>query len=182
MKSRFASTISLLMLLVIVASTVASASNNRDFRAELAGDREVPARMTDGEGDARLKLEKDGNTVRFKLKIEEITNVQMAHLHLGPVGANGPIVVWLYPRAAPAPTQSIPGEFDGTLAEGNISATDLVGPLAGQPLSALIDAINAGNIYVNVHTNDFIAPPNTGPGDFPGGEIRGQLHVHRDSD
>jgi hypothetical protein len=29
--------------------------------------------------------------------------------------------------------------------------------------------------YVNVHTNDGVAPTNTGPGDFPGGEVRGQL-------
>jgi hypothetical protein len=26
-----------------------------------------------------------------------------------------------------------------------------------------------------VHTNDGVAPPNSGPGDFPGGEIRGQI-------
>jgi hypothetical protein len=26
-----------------------------------------------------------------------------------------------------------------------------------------------------VHTNDGVAPPDTGPGDFPGGEIRGQV-------
>jgi hypothetical protein len=26
-----------------------------------------------------------------------------------------------------------------------------------------------------VHTNDGVAPPDTGPGDFPGGEIRGQI-------
>jgi hypothetical protein len=36
-------------------------------------------------------------------------------------------------------------------------------------------AIEAGDAYVNVHTNDGVAPTNTGPGDFPGGEIRGQL-------
>ena len=65
--------------------------------------------------------------------------------------------------------------MDGVLAEGTITAADLVGPLAGHPLSDLIDAIQAGNAYVNVHTNDGVAPTNTGPGDFPGGEIRGQL-------
>src|SRR5262249_21762909 len=32
-----------------------------------------------------------------------------------------------------------------------------------------------GNTYVNVHTNDGVPPANTGPGDFPGGEIRGQI-------
>ena len=50
-----------------------------------------------------------------------------------------------------------------------------MGSLAGQPLSALIDQINAGNAYVNIHTNDGVAPTDTGPGDFPGGEIRGQI-------
>ena len=53
--------------------------------------------------------------------------------------------------------------------------TDLINDLVGQPLSALIDAMEAGNTYVNVHTNDGVAPTNTGPGDFPGGEIRGQI-------
>jgi hypothetical protein len=30
---------------------------------------------------------------------------------------------------------------------------------------------------VNVHTNDGIDPTNTGAGDFPGGEIRGQIRL-----
>jgi len=47
--------------------------------------------------------------------------------------------------------------------------------LDGGTLADLLDAIDAGIAYVNVHTDDGIAPTNTGPGDFPGGEIRGQL-------
>jgi hypothetical protein len=42
-------------------------------------------------------------------------------------------------------------------------------------MADLIAAIEAGNAYVNVHTNDGVGATNTGPGDFPGGEIRGQL-------
>ena len=42
-------------------------------------------------------------------------------------------------------------------------------------LAAVLAAINSGGAYVNVHTNDGVAPTNTGPGDFPGGEIRGQI-------
>jgi Zn-finger nucleic acid-binding protein len=38
-----------------------------------------------------------------------------------------------------------------------------------------LDEMRAGNTYVNVHTSDGVAPINTGPGDFPGGEIRGQI-------
>jgi hypothetical protein len=47
--------------------------------------------------------------------------------------------------------------------------------LAGQPLSALIDAMAAGNTYVDIPTNDGVAPPTTGTGDYPGGELRGQI-------
>jgi hypothetical protein len=72
--------------------------------------------------------------------------------------------------------------LNGRLAEGDISAANLVGPLAGQSLDALTEAIEAGNTYVNVHTNDFQDLANTGPGDFPGGKIRGQLSGHGDDD
>jgi hypothetical protein len=61
------------------------------------------------------------------------------------------------------------------LAEGTFAAADLVGPLSGHALSDLIAAVEAGDAYVNVHTNDGQDGINTGPGDFPGGEIRGQL-------
>ena len=64
---------------------------------------------------------------------------------------------------------------DGVLAEGSFTAANLTGALAGQPLSALIAAMETGNAYLNVHTNDGVAPTNTGPGDFPGGEIRGDI-------
>ena len=67
------------------------------------------------------------------------------------------------------------GRVSGVLATGTITAANLTGPLAGQPLSALVDAIDAGNAYVNVHTNDGVAPVDQGPGDFPGGEIRAQM-------
>jgi len=43
-------------------------------------------------------------------------------------------------------------------------------------IAELMNAIESGNAYVNVHTNDGIAPTNTGPGDYPGGEIRGHFH------
>jgi hypothetical protein len=171
--------ITLLVLLLLTFAGTVSASSSRDFEADLAGEFEVPApRVTGAEGEAEFKLIANGTKLRFKVKVEDITNVWMAHIHLAPTGVNGPIVVWLFPRTQQAPAQSIPGQFDGKLAEGLITAADLTGPLAGKSLSDLVAAMQAGNTYVNVHTNDFVDPPNTGPGDFLGGEIRGQLHHH----
>jgi hypothetical protein len=43
----------------------------------------------------------------------------------------------------------------------------------------LIVAIESGTVYLNVHTDDGVAPPDTGPGDFPDGEGRGQVEVIR---
>lgn len=166
----------LLVILILLTSAVAFAAN-RNFGTHLNGGNEVPARLTNAQGEARFKLAKDGQSLHYKLNIANIENVFMAHLHLGPADGTGPIVVWLYPSRPPA--QPLPGRTQGTLAEGDITAADLTGPLAGQPLSALLAAIEAGSVYVNVHTNDLVDPPNTGPGDFLSGEIRGQLqHDH----
>jgi hypothetical protein len=43
-----------------------------------------------------------------------------------------------------------------------------------------VEQMRAGNTYVNVHTNDGMGATNTGPGDFPGGEIRGQIMLNGD--
>jgi hypothetical protein len=61
------------------------------------------------------------------------------------------------------------------LAEGTITAAHLTGPLAGKSLLDLLEAMASGNAYVNVHTDDGVAPKNTGPGDMATGEIRGQI-------
>jgi hypothetical protein len=67
------------------------------------------------------------------------------------------------------------GRVNGPIAEGTLTAADFIGPLAGMSMADLVAQIQAGNAYVNVHTDDGVAPANTGPGDFPGGEIRGQI-------
>lgn len=154
----------------------ASVAGARNFRTHLNGGNEVPnAVESSAQGEAIFQLSKDGSELRYKLIVANIQNVFMSHIHLAPAGANGPIVVWLYPEGGPPPLP-IPGRFDGVLAQGTITAANLIGPLAGQPLSRLIEEIASGNTYVNVHTSDFVDPPNTGPGDFPGGEVRGQIN------
>ena len=152
---------------VLTLGPTASASEN--FVAPLSGGEEVPARDTHAVGVAKFKLSDDGAALEFKVNVANIDNVFAAHIHCGAVGVNGPVGVTLF-MGAPAG-----GAFDGTLAEGTITAPDPGNGCGWADLAAVLAAIESGNTYVNVHTNDGVAPTNTGPGDFPGGEIRGQV-------
>jgi hypothetical protein len=152
---------------VLTLGPAASASEN--FVAPLSGGEEVPARDTHAVGVAKFKLSDDGAALEFKVNVANIDNVFAAHIHCGAVGVNGPVGVTLF-MGTPAG-----GAFDGTLAEGTITAPDPGNGCGWADLAAVLAAIESGNTYVNVHTNDGVAPTNTGPGDFPGGEIRGQV-------
>jgi hypothetical protein len=150
--------------------------DQRTIETKLTGDEENPIRVTGAHGSANVRLAKDGQSIDFQLVVNDIRNITQAHIHMNARGLNGPIVVWFFPSVKS--TSALPGgggEHHGMLAQGTFTAADLRGPLAGHPLSDLIAAIAAGNTYVNVHTDDGVAPGNTGPGDFPGGEVRGQL-------
>ena len=143
---------------------------DQTFLAQLDGDAEVPANSSRARGIAVFHVVNDDEALAFKLIVANIENVVAAHIHLAPEGVNGPVVAFLF---GPEPPGG--GRSSGVLARDVIHGEDLLGPLAGMSLDALLDEIRAGNAYVNVHTNDGEAPTNTGPGDFPGGEIRGQI-------
>ncbi|MDX1542789.1 MAG: CHRD domain-containing protein [Christiangramia sp.] len=130
-----------------------------NFTTSLKGDNEVPSNDSKATGQAIVKISKDETYLEYKLIVANIDNVVMSHFHMAPAGTNGSVVVWLFGKEGPAPA----GDFNGVLAEGVITEDDVVGSLNGD-FQALIDAIRAGNIYVNVHTTE-----------FPGGELRGQL-------
>jgi len=148
------------------------ASAPKNFVAHLSGANEVPARETRAVGEIKLQLSADGTTLDYRLISSNIDNVFMSHIHVAPAGVNGPIVVFLFGPVAPGG-----GRTDGVLAHGTITAANLIGPLAGHPLSDLVAALGNGGAYADVHTNDGVDGTNTGPGDFPGGEIRGQIVV-----
>ena len=165
----------LLLVAVLAVVAVAAAGLNGTFGTHLKGRFEVPARTTHAQGQAIFKLSDDGQSLDYKLIASNIENVFMAHIHMAPVGVNGPIVVWLYPNTAPVPGPAGGGRTNGVLAAGTITAANLVGPLTGHPLSDLVAPLENGGAYVNVHTNDGVDGVDTGPGDFPGGEMRGQV-------
>ena len=130
--------------LVAVGAAVASA--NGRWSTHLQGDNESPPVATLAQGQAILKLAPDGESLEYKLIASN----------------NGGIVVWLYPSAPPL--RLIPGPHAGVLAEGTVTEANFVGALAGRPFSALVDALESGLAYANVHT--VANPP---------GEIRGNV-------
>jgi hypothetical protein len=160
----------IILLIAMLGLTLApSALAGDNFVATLSGDEEVPVRDTQAVGVAKFKLRDGGAALTFKVNVANIDNTVAAHIHCGAVGVNGPVGVTLF--TGPPAT----GTLNGTLAEGTITAPDPGNGCGWANLAAVLAAIESGTAYVNVHTNDGVAPPNTGPGDFPGGEIRGQI-------
>lgn len=152
----------LIILMVPTGGTGAPAAAPRHFIAVLSGDEEVPRATTRASGLAVFELNPAGTALQYWLTLVNIENLLMAHIHIAPAGQNGAIVVWLYPSAPPP--RLISGTTSGDIATGTITAANFAGPLARQPFSALVTALDAGNAYVNAHTSR-----------LPGGEVRGQI-------
>lgn len=163
--------VTLLILLSLFVSTgAASMSDQRNFTAPLSGDAERPDPVdTNATGVGIFHLSKDGTELSYKLIVANIENVLQAHIHCGSAEVAGPVVAFLYPSGPPPVL--IPGRTDGILAEGTITAGDVI-PRPDSPacpggvadFDDLLAKLRSGDAYVNVHTVQ-----------FPGGEIRGQI-------
>lgn len=149
---------------------IAAQADDTNWTAHLSAAEEVPTNASLARGQTILKLSSDGTELEYRLIVANLENPFAAHIHLGSEGVNGPVVAFLFGPAAPGG-----GRTSGVIATGTITSADLVGPLAGHSLSDLVDAIESGDAYVNVHTNDGDATTAGGPGDLPSGEIRGQI-------
>jgi CHRD domain len=136
------------------------------FSANLTGDQEVPAVATDASGSATLDI--IGDQINYTVNVSSLENPVVSHIHIEAVGENGPVRLNLC--GTPDTTPCATG--DGVLVAGTNGAT------VGDPaitFDQLVEAMRTGNAYVNVHTNDGVGQPNTGPGDMQSGEIRGQI-------
>lgn len=137
-------------------------TENLAFKAALSGDQEVPAVETRALGVAKYQLKDNGTRLTFDHYFRRLRNVVAAHLHLGAEGENGPVVAFLLP--ADLDPRSREAKRARFRINGALSSSDLTGPLTGQPLDALIAEIEAGNVYINIHTEQ-----------NPNGELRSQL-------
>jgi CHRD domain len=158
---------------VAAAGTIAIAGGGKSIRERLSGYEETPlALSTAGGGEFQLRLDK--TSVSYRLSYRDLEGpVTQAHIHFGAEGQTGGISVFLCTNLGngPADTQACPAQ-PATIT-GTIAPDDVIGPAAqgidpGQ-FDELVDAIQAGATYANVHT-----------GKYPAGEIRAQLESDRD--
>jgi hypothetical protein len=143
------------------------------FAVPLSGAQEAPPAGpvdTPGNGTATLTLNAAQDTMTYTLSYAQLaTNVTQAHIHVGPRGENGPVVLFLCGDTPPAGVMTpicpdAPGT-DRVTVSGAVGMADLrPNDLGITALREVIDNLIAGNTYVNAHTVT-----------FPGGEIRGQI-------
>ena len=134
------------MFVVAAALILASCSSMPSWmpgsgamKVSLTGAEEVPPVNTQAKGSGSFRVADDG-TVTGSVTTEGVSGT-MAHIHQAAKGQNGPVIV---PLTKNGDTYSVP---------------------EGRKLTpAQMDALKAGNLYVNVHSNQ-----------HKGGEIRAQL-------
>ena len=130
------------------------------YVATLSGDKEVPPVTTQATGTAGFS-QPHLNNMTYGIKVSNLGNITMAHIHQGKEGQNGPVIVTLFKAGNETGT----GPVNGQLVGGTISNDKLEGPLAGKSVEVdLVKVIQNGEAYVNVHTTQ-----------NPNGAIRGQI-------
>jgi len=157
--------LALLVFSALAATTVVASADSSHFVAPLKSREEIqtPAVVSDAAGASTITVARDGDSLSYRLIVANIDDVLFSHIHCGPTGVNGPVVAFLYPGPTVSP--------NGVLATGTITDADVIdrpdsaacpGGVSG--LDDLLDKIQSGDAYVNVHTVAYQA-----------GEIRGQI-------
>ena len=115
------------------ASSIARAAP-MSFSVPLSGATQLPPVQTEGSGTANLTYDPGTRVLTWSIAYNGLSSpVTMAHFHLGAEGKNGPVVLWLTKRGAPA-------------------ASPITGEATLTPEQA--QQFMAGDLYVNVHTKE----------------------------
>lgn len=150
------------LLLFVVLATMLTVSvgfaNEKNFKADLSGNDEVPGVNTPAKGEAKFSLSNDGTVLSYTLVVRNIENPTVAHIHIGKSGHNGQPVANIFN----GPKRE--GKVRGNISQSSLTANDLQGAFKGKSIKELVALIKSGDAYVNVHTDA-----------YPEGEIRGQI-------
>jgi CHRD domain len=166
------------IFIIVMASllTTAGVARGETWGATLTGYEESPPVSTVANGDFRATVQSGtADHFHYTLTYSGLQGtVTQGHIHVGQVGVNGSIIIWLCQTSTNADPTGLSPQCpqEGTV-EGKITAANVIaGSTASQQLNAMdftgaLAAIRAGAAYVNVHTSPL----------SPGGEVRGQIRV-----
>ena len=145
---------------VMLSATAASAQGKVRLTARLNGGEETPAPglNTGAFGFAVVTVDSAAAEVLVELQVWNLpTGSTAGHIHAGSKGTPGPVILdFTFP-------QGLSGDFSQTFRLGQ-SALRARPEIGINTLADALQAVAAGNGYVNVHTTQ-----------YAGGEIRGQL-------
>jgi hypothetical protein len=149
-------------LLVVGGLAFAGGGGNAvKLKANLSGANEVPPADPDGRGRIKVNLRVAAGQVCFDLRFRTTGTPNRGHIHQGPAGTNGGIVVEFFELVG-MPTDPRNDRLERNRLRDCVSASSaLLGQIAANP----------GNYYVNLHNAR-----------FPDGAIRGQLQRRGNGD
>ena len=172
-----------LVVVVALAATLsytarADGDDGVVLKARLTGFEEVTPKLTTGHGTFVAKINPVNQSITFTETWAGLTGPPLfSHIHFGQPGVNGGIVVFLCgPTGMANPNQPACVQTTTGTATGTLNAKDVFNPAADQGVSNgsfadLLRVIRSGDSYANIHTPR-----------FPGGEIRGQIHISHEDD
>ena len=152
-----------LAAILVLAAGVACDDDNgtgndleTEFAATLTGAAERPTAVTTtASGTADVEIDDEDETITVTVNVTGLSNITMAHIHVGNTSTAGPIALTLTGVA-------VTGVFTGALVSNVVfTADDVEG---SETFDTLVAKIRSGQAYINVHTTA-----------YPNGEIRGQL-------
>src|SRR5437867_12008285 len=113
-------TLTMAVLSVSIATIIMNSvyAQDQKFTASLSGDKEVPPNTSTAKGWAWFMS--TGDNIGYQVNATGLDKVSMAHIHGGKAGENGDPIAMLQIKQSSGP-------INGTLAQGNITSSDLMG-------------------------------------------------------
>ncbi len=164
----------LIAAMLSLPATSALADDRNDVRfmvgskTVLEGDQEVPPVVSNGFANGIIQVESNRRRAEFKFTFSNLDGAfTRLHLHCNVAGQNGPIALGLIDLVAVANDNSEFATLDSNRVVATIRNRDFPadgGPCGIYSVRDLVDEINNGGIYYNLHTTA-----------VPSGELRGQV-------
>lgn len=81
------------LTIFVAGAATAQADGGKKINVALEGEQQTAAGDPDGSGTANLRINPGQNRVCYSISVRDIDPATLAHIHEGPAGGNGPVVV-----------------------------------------------------------------------------------------